>query len=99
MDRTLAEIIDAQGERVRPATRANRFVSETPLRAVLDAPVGTIERLRVTPGLREATIAQLRRVLVEELEALAPRAMQEAQSACLNPEGSLPPDGAMLENG
>jgi len=96
MDRTLAEIIDAQGERVRPAVRASRVVSETPLRAVLDAPVETIERLRVTPGLGEATIAQLRQVLVEELEALAPRAMQEAQWACLNPEGSLPPDAAPM---
>ena len=91
MDRTIAEIIDAQGERVRPAVRASCFVTETPLRDVLDAPEEMIERLRVTPGLGEVTIAQLRRILVDELEALAPRAMAEAQWACLNPDRSLPP--------
>ena len=94
MDRPIAEIIYARSERenFRPSFLAGPFATTVTLRDVLEAPETLLNRLRVSRGVGEVTVARVRRALVEELQALAPQAMQQAQRARFLPDQPLPAD-------
>jgi hypothetical protein len=98
MDRPIAVIIDQRNERenFRPSFLAGPFATNVTLRDVLKAPETILTHLRVGRGVGEVTVARVRRALVEELQVLAPQAMQQAYRARLQPDQPLPADADPL---